>query len=211
MLRFLWRGLELQEVKYDALKKERNKIMVRQLRMIWPKQLVNRCPEIKLPEGYSLRNFQKGDEERYLTLMHKAGFENWRTEQVRDILKNPLSPEGIYFVIFDSKLVATACALDRTSEKERDAGNLIGELSWVACDPSHRGKHLGKTVCAAVVRHFLLRKYQSIFLLTDDWRLAAIKTYLELGFEPVVDTAEMQLRWEKVCEKLKWKLPNRAI
>jgi len=182
--------------------------MSNQLRMVWPKRLFHNLLRIELPKGYGLRSFREGDEKMYVELMRKAGFENWPAERVQDILNNPLSPDGIYFITFHGKLVATACALDRTPENERGAENLIGELGWVACDPAHRGRHLGKVVCAAAMNHLLLHNYCSIFLLTDDWRLAAIKTYLELGFEPVVDTAEMQLRWEKVCEKLKWKLPN---
>lgn len=172
--------------------------------MRWPKQLLYKCPKIKVPENYKLRNFRKGDEKVYIELMRKAGFEDWQAEHIQKILSNPLSPEGVHFITFVDKPIATASALDRTPEDKRNIEDLIGELGWVACDPAHRGKKLGKVVCAAVVRLFLLHNFRSIFLLTDDWRLAAIKTYLELGFEPVRDTAEMRWRWGKVSDKLAW-------
>jgi len=178
--------------------------MIRQLRMIWPKKLLGSYPQIKLLKDYELRSFREGDEKMYVELMRKAGFENWPAERVQHILSNPLSPDGVYFITFHDKLVATACALDRTPENERSAGNLVGELGWVACDPAHRGRHLGKVVCAVAMNHLLLHNYCSIFLLTDDWRLAAIKTYLELGFEPVRNAGEMRRRWGKVCDKLGW-------
>ncbi len=179
-----------------------------QLRMLWPERLFRSYPQIELPKDYKFRSFQEDDEEAYVELMRKAGFKDWPAEQVQNILNNPLSPDGIYFTAFDGKLVATACALDRTTKNKRDATDRIGELGWLACDPAHRGKHLGKVVCAAVVNHFLLHSYCSISLLTDDWRLAAIKIYLGLGFEPVCDTAEMRWRWEKVCDELGWKIPD---
>lgn len=175
-----------------------------QLRMLWPKRLFGNCPQIELPKDYKLRSFREGDEKMYVELMRKAGFKDWSAGQVQSILNNPLSPDGVYFIAFDGKLVATACALDRTSKNKRDAGDRIGELGWLACNPAHRGKHLGKVVCAAVLNHFLSHNYCSIFLLTDDWRLAATKTYLELGFEPVVDTTEMRRRWGKVSDNLAW-------
>ena len=50
-----------------------------------------------------------------------------------------------------------------------------GELGWVAGDPEHKGSGLGFAVCAAVTRRLLEIGYRNIYLLTDDFRLPAIK------------------------------------
>jgi hypothetical protein len=44
--------------------------------------------------------------------------------------------------------------------------------------------------------------YATISLQTDDWRLAAIKTYFNLGFEPVMTRADMPERWLNVKQQL---------
>jgi len=59
-------------------------------------------------------------------------------------------------------------------------------------------------VCAAVVRCFADAGCRRIYLKTDDWRLAAIKVYLKLGFEPFLFLPDMRERWEAVCERLEW-------
>ena len=37
-------------------------------------------------------------------------------------------------------------------------------------------------------------------LQTDDWRAAAIKTYLKMGFVPFLFTDDMPARWRAVCD-----------
>ncbi len=38
--------------------------------------------------------------------------------------------------------------------------------------------------------------HEYAFLLTEDFRLAAIETYLQLGFEPEMVSADHPVRWE---------------
>jgi mycothiol synthase len=78
-----------------------------------------------------------------------------------------------------------------------------GVLDWVAADPAHQGKGLGKVVTAAVVRLLAQRGYERIYLLTDDWRLPAIATYLSLGWEPYIYNQEMQERWDRVLQQIR--------
>ena len=64
------------------------------------------------------------------------------------------------------------------------------------------------TVCAAVVTRLLRGGYSNLYLNTDDERLPAIKTYLKLGYRPVILTVDMETRWQTVCEALAW--PNHS-
>lgn len=79
-----------------------------------------------------------------------------------------------------------------------------GELGWVAADPAHAGKGLGYAVCAAVTARLLQAGYDNIHLYTEHWRLAAIKTYLKLGYLPFLFAPEMAERWRAVCIQLSW-------
>ena len=48
--------------------------------------------------------------------------------------------------------------------------------------------------------------YADIYLTTDDFRLPALKTYLQLGFLPDMFNEEMPERWKMVCQMLNWQL-----
>jgi mycothiol synthase len=78
-----------------------------------------------------------------------------------------------------------------------------GALDWVAADPLHSGRGLGRAVTAAVARLLVQRGYRDIYLLTDDWRLPAIACYLQLGWEPIIDGPQMRERWGAVQASLR--------
>ena len=46
--------------------------------------------------------------------------------------------------------------------------------------------------------------FRHIHLYTEEYRLAAIKTYLKLGYVPYLYLPEMVERWRVVCEQLQW-------
>jgi len=81
----------------------------------------------------------------------------------------------------------------------------------VAADPEHRGKGLGLAVCAQATARFIQAGYRNIYLLTDDFRLPAIKTYLKLGYEPLLFCEGMAERWESVYRQLGLELPKRGF
>ena len=175
--------------------------MPRQLKMIWAgdKRL-----KIELPEGYSVRSFRQGDEEKYAELLNNKDLGDWNVERLDSILSNPLSPDGVYFVTYGDDLVATACAQDRVVNTDRH----IGEVGWVAGESAHCGKGIGVAVCAATINHLFDRGYDEIYLLTDHWRYPALKVYLKLGFEPRLDGADDRYLWKKICDQLGWIFPE---
>jgi GNAT superfamily N-acetyltransferase/predicted TIM-barrel fold metal-dependent hydrolase len=170
------------------------------LQMIWPQDKLNQPPTWTMPEGYSLRTFRTGDEEAYISLMKLAGFNYWGPDHLKTVLRTAL-PEGLFFIVHDAtqKIVATTVATHNPTPLHPSGG----ELGWVAGDPEHKGKGLGYITCAAVTRRYLDAGYRDIYLLTDDHRLPAIKTYLKLGWIPYLYLPEMPGRWEKICAQLK--------
>lgn len=153
----------------------------------------------ELPQGYRLRTFRDGDRSGYLSLMRRGGFPSWRSATLDAALKAAL-PDGVFFVELEpsGELVSTAVA----QHNSIDLHPFGGELGWVSTVPAHRGNRLSRVVCSAVVLRFLKAGYSDIFLRTDDWRLPAIKTYLNIGFRPFLFLPEMEGRWKNVCERL---------
>ena len=172
-----------------------------QLQMLWPPEGLASPPEVVLPAGYRLRAFQPGDRAGYLGLMRSAGFEEFGEEQLGASLKKVL-PGGFFLALHRSRgdLAATAMA----THNPLDLHPCGGELGWVAASPEHAGRKLGLAVSAAATARFLDAGYRRIYLRTDDWRLAAVKTYLNLGFVPFLFAPEMAGRWRAVCGKLAW-------
>jgi len=163
--------------------------------MTWPEDRLTDRPEWPLPEGYALRVFREGDEEAYLELMHSAGFDGWTREYLDDLVKK-VKPGGIFFVepAGSSQIVATAMGWYRPHEVFPDAH----EMGWVAAAPPHRGRGLGKVVICAATRALLEQGATTIYLLTDDWRVPAIKSYLRIGYVPFCANPEMKKRWDEL-------------
>ena len=65
-----------------------------------------------------------------------------------------------------------------------------------------RGKYLGKTACIAAMHKLYQENYRAYSLKTDDFRIAAIKTYLRLGWQPWLYLEDMEDRWRKLAEIL---------
>ncbi|MEM7031426.1 MAG: GNAT family N-acetyltransferase [Chloroflexota bacterium] len=172
-----------------------------QLKMLWPKHRLDSPPQAQVSEGYTLRTYQPGDEPNFYKVMDLAGFTNWDDETLAPWLLKVL-PHGWFLIEHQAsgKIVATAMANHHSQKLHPFAG----ELGWVAGHPDHAGKGLGMAVCGAVVRRLLQAGYEHIYLNTDDWRLAAIMVYLRLGWVPFLYEADMEVRWQTICEQLNW-------
>jgi len=175
-----------------------------QLQLVWPRRLLESPPPLAIPDGYEMRLYRPEDEAAYIELMAKAGFTGWTPKQVAQTVRGIL-PEGFFLIVHRAtgRLVATAMAL----HSPLDLHPYGGELGWVAADPEHKGRGLGLAVCAAALRRFLRAGYQEIYLRTDDFRLAAIKTYLKQGWEPLLFRDGMAERWEATYRTLHWRRP----
>ena len=79
----------------------------------------------------------------------------------------------------------------------------VGVLGWVMTRPDFRGRHLGRSVSVAAMHRLYEAGYRVFSLLTDDFRLAAVKTYLDLGWNPWLYLPEMEGRWRALAETLK--------
>lgn len=172
-----------------------------QLQMIWPEERRHAPPPVTVAPGYTLRTLQPDEQQAYLDLMHMAGFDSFAKDTFDSACQRIL-PGGFFVIEHNASgaLVATTMA----THKPTPLHPFGGELGWVAGDPAHKGRGLGVSTCAAVVDLFLKRGYDRIYLLTDDFRLPAIKCYLKLGFVPFLHEEDVQVPWQTVCESLNW-------
>jgi mycothiol synthase len=170
-----------------------------QLQMLWPEQHLAAPPPVRLPPGYGLRTYRRGDEPRFYEIMALAGWPGWDDKKLQPWLPR-LLPDGWFMAVHleSGETVATAMALSS------DAYPSGGELGWLAADPAHTGKGLGMAVTAAVTTRFIDGHCHPIHLYTEHWRLPALKTYLKVGYVPFLCTREMAGPWRAVCAQLDW-------
>ena len=168
----------------------------KQLFMVADASRARKLAAPELPAGYQLREFRPGDQTGWVKLLAASGFEEWTVEKFDAYTAEPERLAGSRTVECDGRLVAATFASQRSLDPR------AGALDYVVCHPDHQGRRLGLIVCAAVMDYLADQGYATISLQTDDWRLAAIKTYFNLGFEPVMTRVDMPDRWLKVRQQL---------
>jgi mycothiol synthase len=164
----------------------------------------NRFATLEVPHpapGYGLRRFRPGDEDAWLEILAAGEFGQWNRARLAMILESnraPMPLAGIFFATYDDRPVGAACTFLYRRDSEE-----ISELGWVAVHPAYRGRGHGRQVCQAMLCFARDLGHRYSFLLTDDYRLAAIKTYLRLGFQPEIVDASHPERWAMLWNALR--------
>jgi mycothiol synthase len=172
------------------------------LHMVWPERLLGAIPPARVPPGYAVRLLRPddhADRATFLALMRATQLGTWSDERLARVCPTIL-PDGWFGIIHPDSgaLVATAMAQD-SADPLHPSG---GEVGWVAADPAHRGRGLGRAVVALALARLAAVRYRRIYLKTDDHRLPAIRVYLDLGFEPLAYTDDMPQRWAAIRAQL---------
>ena len=155
--------------------------------------------DFDLPPGYQLRRCERDEDEPLADVLTLAFPDYiWDTNEVRRRLTQSADVEATFVVEHLGIPIATASA---RFLPERFPGS--GYLHWVAVHPNHQGMRLGAVVTSRVLQYFRGRDCRDSVLETDDFRLPAIKTYLNLGYLPEPAAPGHVERWEAVMEKLK--------
>ena len=153
-------------------------------------------PEPQLEPGYTLRHYIPGDESAWNRLVSESFGASSDFES--SIMKDPFfQPERVLLVEYEGKMVATACAW-----RYPKWGKHTGLIHMVAASAEHRGHQLGYHVSLAALHQFLKEGVHHAVLHTDDSRLAAIVTYLKLGFFPYLSEPDHAERWQKIYQIL---------
>ena len=154
------------------------------------------APELKEPDApYAIRLWSEGDDDNLLSLLDASReFGRWSAPRFAREMRG-LMREAQFFAWEGDVMAAATGVLDRPLD-----GSPAWEIAWVVRDPGHRGFGLGE----AVVRHSVhaaLKQFdpRPVFLYTDDERLTAIQIYLDLGFEPDLEShRSYRPRWKRI-------------
>src|SRR5438309_1683549 len=87
-------------------------------------------------------------------------------------------------------------------QRIRECRSWRGCLHMVAVAPTYRRRGLGRCISLAALVHMRERGCRRVVLDTDDFRLAAIPTYLGLGFAPDILAADHSERWRTIFAEL---------
>lgn len=147
-----------------------------------------------LPPGFEVRPVRE-EEVGSLAQLLTAAFngEEWTSERVRRELTQDTTVQTVYVVTDGKTVIATASA-----RLLPDAFPGSGYVHWVGAAPEMKGRQLGTIVTLATLQEFVALGCADAVLETDDHRLPAIRTYLKLGFQPVLKDEIHQERWEKI-------------
>ena len=170
-----------------------------QLKMV--RRDLKRLPRPRAARGYRLRAYRPGDEAEWARIVKAAIGGNWDAKSAHSNLtgQERFFPDGLFFAETSrGQIAGTACAWRRTASECEE-----GELHMVAVDENHRGHGLGRALCVAVLRYFREKGFKRVRLSTDDFRLPAVKIYLDLGFEPVILDELHRQRWQDLRTMLR--------
>jgi mycothiol synthase len=169
-------------------------------------QLMMRRPTLSgldkllLPQCYSLRHYIDSTDDRYWEQIISESFSaRYGSGYFADRLKSSdaFRPERVLFICCNDKPVATASAWHSAK-----FGVTTGQVHYVGVLPGHQGKKLGYLISLAVLYRFVTDGFTDAILETDDFRIAAIKTYIKLGFEPLLVNENQRQRWKDVLSEI---------
>lgn len=151
---------------------------------------------VRLPEGYTADHFKAGQERDWERIIDASFERDAQGEFDRSMRADPSFREHrIWFVRCEDRPVATASAWHQARYPSS-----IGTLHMVGILPAHAGRGLGLQVSLAAL-HWMRREGRTAAVLqTDDHRLAAIKTYLKLGFQPQLIDENQRQRWRNIFQ-----------
>ena len=170
-----------------------------QLRMIFNAENTP-LPELTIAEGFRLRTVADSELESYNELRTSAGFSAWDAETLHKF-RSKVLPDSMFLIVEAATGRFAAAATAETTDMPEFPQ--VGVLGWVMTRPDFRGRHLGRSVSVAAMHRLYEAGYRAFSLLTDDFRLAAVKTYLDLGWKPWLYLPEMEGRWRALAETLK--------
>jgi mycothiol synthase len=153
-------------------------------------------PPARPVAGYGLRTYRPGDEGAWLDTLATGDFGVWDRARLARMLagdRAPLPPAGVVFATSDDVPIGVANVF-----LYEHSGGPYSELGWVAVRPEHRSRGLAYELCRRALLFADSLKHRYTYLTTQDFRRAAIKTYLRLGFEPEMTGPDHRARWDEL-------------
>jgi mycothiol synthase len=156
-------------------------------------------PALTLPEGYTLRHYEPGDEAAWGAIMMRAFSAYWDGERFRRLFLPHFgfTPERVLFVCWNGSPVGSASAFAWPGLSARR-----GYIHMVGVLEEHCGHGLGYWLAVASLLRLREQGFSSAMLQTESFRLPAIKHYLRLGFAPALVAEDQRQAWMRVLGRI---------
>lgn len=155
-----------------------------------------------LPDGYSFRFYQDGDQHTW-THIHELADEYsnitdklFTNEFGTDI--QLITQRQVYLLDSQGNPIGTTTAWMKNNHHGRD----YGLVHWVAIIPQMQGKHLAKPMLTYILNHLRNLNHDCAFLATSTARLPAIHLYLAMGFVPEIRTTKQYEIWHELKQHI---------
>ena len=156
-------------------------------------------PELTVAEGFVIRPLADSELAAYNELRASVGFPAWTPEYLEKF-RNKVLKDALFVV--EEKATGRLCASAAAEKTDMPERPELGVLGWVMTHPDYNGKRLGRSVSIAVMHRLYQEGYRAYSLLTDDFRVPAVSTYIKLGWQPWLYLEDMEGRWRKLAEIL---------
>lgn len=154
--------------------------------IVMVRENLDRIPQCRLPVGFSIRNFRRGEEEIWARIGAQAGgFGSFDEGMARfnDEFRFQIDEmeSRCFFIVDDAtnQPVGTAMAWFDPDFN----GKPCGRVHWVAIIPEYQGRGLAKPLITTVLNR-MAESHDSAVLGTQTFRWNAVKLYLDFGFKP---------------------------
>lgn len=176
--------------------------------------IVSSYPLRVLPEGYTYRMYQDGDETEWAKLETSVGefpcYEDAIAYFNRVFLpyKDILYERMCFIVNPQNEIVSTASAWFKEDNMQRYA-----LLHWVSTSPKEQGKGLAKAILSYTLSKFkeVEERQEYIYLHTQTWSYKAIALYYSYGFKIAIEPCFGCQTDMKCIAILNQKLPNEMM
>lgn len=149
-------------------------------------------------DDYSIQKYSEDLDEQCMSVLNSVGnLELWNRGRFRHaILSKVDHPEQDIFLVCDAGLIVGMAVLHRPTEK-----HTLPEIGYVAVRPEYRGKKIGHRLLMHILAETKKRQISQLVLRTDSFRIAAIKTYINVGFTPYITGDNVRKRWQRVMQQ----------
>ena len=151
--------------------------------------LILKCTKIcttpvSLPEGYSFKMYDVGDEKYWAKLEYEiADFSS--VEEAKMYFKtnyynqfDELKKRCVFVVDAYGNVVGSCIAWHDLKDNDT-----VASLHWLVVSPEHQGKHIGLALCQKILEIFNEHREAPIYIHTQPWSYKAVMLYIKLGFK----------------------------